>query len=40
MSWKIAIIGGIVALAIGRDGIPDDWLRSRESLWLGDSQNS
>ena len=28
-----AIIGGIVALAVGRAGLPDDWLRCRESLW-------
>jgi ADP-ribosylglycohydrolase len=27
-----AIVGGIVALAVGRDGIPADWLRDREEL--------
>ncbi len=27
-----AIVGGIVALAVGRDGIPADWLRDREAL--------
>lgn len=27
-----AIVGGIVALAVGRDGIPRDWLRDREEL--------
>jgi ADP-ribosylglycohydrolase len=27
-----AIVGGIVALATGRDGIPADWLRDREEL--------
>jgi ADP-ribosylglycohydrolase len=27
-----AIVGGIVALAVGRDGIPRDWLRDREKL--------
>ncbi len=29
-----AIVGGIVALACGADGIPADWLDSRESLQL------
>lgn len=29
-----AIIGGIVAAAVGSAGIPDEWRRSRESLWL------
>jgi ADP-ribosylglycohydrolase len=29
-----AIVGGIVAMATGPTGIPADWLRSRESLWL------
>jgi ADP-ribosylglycohydrolase len=27
-----AIVGGIVALAVGRAGIPADWLRDREAL--------
>jgi ADP-ribosylglycohydrolase len=27
-----AIVGGIVALAVGRDGIPADWLAGREEL--------
>ena len=27
-----AIVGGIVALAVGRDGIPRGWLRDREAL--------
>ena len=27
-----AIVGGIVALAVGRDGIPADWLADREDL--------
>ncbi|MCE9560608.1 MAG: ADP-ribosylglycohydrolase family protein [Planctomycetes bacterium] len=27
-----AIVGGIVALAVGRQGIPRDWLRDREEL--------
>ena len=27
-----AIVGGIVSLAVGRDGIPPDWLRDREEL--------
>lgn len=27
-----AIVGGIVVLAVGIDGIPDEWRRSRESL--------
>jgi ADP-ribosylglycohydrolase len=27
-----AIVGGIVALAVGRDGIPADWLADREEL--------
>jgi ADP-ribosylglycohydrolase len=27
-----AIVGGIVSLAVGRDGIPPDWLRDREGL--------
>lgn len=27
-----AIVGGMVALAVGRDGIPRDWLRDREEL--------
>jgi ADP-ribosylglycohydrolase len=27
-----AIVGGIVALAVGREGIPEDWLASREAL--------
>jgi ADP-ribosylglycohydrolase len=27
-----AIVGGIVALQVGRDGIPADWLRARERL--------
>ena len=29
-----AIVGGIVALRVGRDGIPADWLASRETLNL------
>lgn len=28
-----AIVGGIVALAVGREGIPREWLETRESLW-------
>ena len=31
-----AIVGGIVALAAGAKGIPDDWLADREDLLLGD----
>ncbi len=27
-----AIVGGIVSLAVGRDGIPKDWLTDREGL--------
>jgi ADP-ribosylglycohydrolase len=27
-----AIVGGIVALAVGRAGIPSDWLKEREEL--------
>jgi hypothetical protein len=27
-----AIIGGIVALAVGREGLPEPWLRLREPL--------
>ena len=27
-----AIVGGIVALSVGRDGIPDDWLKAREPI--------
>ncbi len=27
-----AIIGGIVALAVGQDGLPDEWIVCRESL--------
>jgi ADP-ribosylglycohydrolase len=27
-----AIVGGIVALAVGRDGIPREWLESREPI--------
>jgi ADP-ribosylglycohydrolase len=27
-----AIVGGIVALAVGREGLPDPWLKCRESL--------
>ena len=27
-----AIVGGIVALAVGREGIPHDWLADREEL--------
>jgi ADP-ribosylglycohydrolase len=30
-----AIVGGIVALAVGRDGIPPDWLAGREELVTG-----
>jgi ADP-ribosylglycohydrolase len=29
-----AIIGGIVALAVGEDGIPVEWRRNRERLAL------
>ena len=29
-----AIVGGIVALRIGREGIPPEWLTSREPLNL------
>ena len=29
-----AIVGGIVALSAGEAGIPAEWLRSREELWL------
>jgi ADP-ribosylglycohydrolase len=29
-----AIVGGIVALAVGRDGIPDEWVKAREPLGL------
>ncbi|MBN9121909.1 MAG: ADP-ribosylglycohydrolase family protein [Planctomycetes bacterium] len=27
-----AIVGGIVALAVGREGIPPEWLAEREEL--------
>ncbi len=27
-----AIVGGIVALSVGREGIPQDWLQARESI--------
>jgi ADP-ribosylglycohydrolase len=27
-----ALVGGIVALAVGREGIPADWLADREEL--------
>jgi ADP-ribosylglycohydrolase len=27
-----AIVGGIVSLAVGRDGIPSDWIADREEL--------
>ena len=27
-----AIVGGIVALSVGRDGIPVDWLKAREPI--------
>jgi ADP-ribosylglycohydrolase len=30
-----AIVGGIVALAVGRDGVPADWLAGREELVAG-----
>jgi ADP-ribosylglycohydrolase len=30
-----AIVGGIVALAVGREGIPPDWLAGREGLVAG-----
>jgi ADP-ribosylglycohydrolase len=30
-----AIVGGIVALSVGRDGIPPDWLAGREELVTG-----
>jgi ADP-ribosylglycohydrolase len=29
-----AIIGGIVALAVGAEGLPRNWLARREELWL------
>lgn len=29
-----AIVGGVVALAVGREGVPHDWLASREELTL------
>jgi len=29
-----AIVGGIVALSVGQDGIPTDWLKSKESIVL------
>lgn len=32
MDTNCAIVGGIVALAVGREGIPADWLRRREPL--------
>jgi len=28
-----AIVGGIVALSVGRDGVPEEWRQTRESLW-------
>jgi hypothetical protein len=28
-----AIVGGIVALSVGREGVPDAWRQTRESLW-------
>lgn len=28
-----AIVGGIVALAVGRQGVPEEWRQTRESLW-------
>ena len=30
-----AIVGGIVALAVGREGIPDEWANRREHLPFG-----
>ena len=30
-----AIVGGIVALATGREGIPTDWLADREEVRCG-----
>jgi ADP-ribosylglycohydrolase len=35
MDTNCAIVGGIVALAVGRDGIPADWLAGREELVTG-----
>jgi ADP-ribosylglycohydrolase len=32
-----AIVGGIVALAVGREGIPTDWLAGREELVAGEN---
>jgi len=32
MDTTCAIVGGIVALAVGPEGIPADWLAARESL--------
>jgi ADP-ribosylglycohydrolase len=32
-----AIVGGVVALAAGRHSIPEEWIRSRESLALEES---
>lgn len=29
-----AIVGGVVALAVGREGIPADWRNAREPVWL------
>ena len=29
---ELAIVGGIVALSTGRRGIPEDWLKARESI--------
>ncbi|MGE0608462.1 MAG: ADP-ribosylglycohydrolase family protein [Pirellulales bacterium] len=34
MDTNCAIVGGIVALAVGRENVPDKWLRSREPLLL------
>jgi ADP-ribosylglycohydrolase len=27
-----AVVGGIVALSVGREGIPADWLKAREPI--------
>jgi ADP-ribosylglycohydrolase len=34
LDTNCAIVGGIVAMAVGQSGIPDQWRTSRESLWL------
>jgi len=35
-----AIVGGIVALSVGREGIPNDWLKAREPLPFRELQAS